>query len=136
MICQICASVTLCGCKQGQKLSHLAPFLCSATERSASAFMHSTPANSTECSQAQWQQFPIFKRSEKQKPFVNTSAMVLFEVIAFFSFHFSPLYKETDIETIPVNNFILTLEFKRLSYYLKKGNLTAFHSRLQALQSA
>lgn len=53
------------------------------------------------------------------------------------SFHFFFfLFKETDIETIPANNFILTLEFKRLSYYLKKGNLTAFHSSLQALQSA
>lgn len=94
------------------------------------------PANPTERSQAQWQQFPIFKRSERQKRFVNTSAMVLFEVTALFSFHFFPLSKETDIETIPANNFILTLEFKRLSYYLKKGNLTAFHSSLQALQSA
>lgn len=134
MICQICASVTLCGCKQGQNLSHLAPFLCSATKRSASAFMHSLPANSKECSQAQRQQFPNFKRSEKQKRFVNMSAMVLFEVTAFLWFF--PFFRETDIETIPANNFILTLEFKRLSYYLKKGNLTAFHSSLQALQSA
>lgn len=50
--------------------------------------------------------------------------MALFEILALPPLLF--LIKETDIETLLANNFILTLEFKRLSYYLKKGNLAAF----------